>query len=240
MNLLRFLKKCKKGLDVIFLNAKASYSQAGEDTIIEYLFASIKINKPAYLEIGTNQPKICNNTYNFYLKGCKGVCIEPDANMIGAIKKARPDDTILNVGIASESSGTAPFYLFPKAVNGWSTFSKEEAEIRKSESGIDYQVKQVELKNINAVIDEYFDSYPNFISLDVEGLDLEILQSLNFEKYRPEVICVETISFGYLTNTETKINSIIEFMHQNGYAVYADTHINTIFCRKDLFNFLNN
>lgn len=240
MNLLRFFKKCKKGLDVVFLNAKASYSQAGEDTIIEYLFESIKINKPSYLEIGTNQPKICNNTYNFYLKGCKGVCIEPDVSMISSIKKARPHDTILNIGISKETSSNASFYLFPKAVNGWSTFSKEEAEIRKSESGINYEVKEVELRNINAVIEEYFDAYPNFISLDVEGLDLEILQSLNFEKYQPEVICVETISFGYLTNTETKINSIAEFMYQKGYAVYADTHINTIFCRRSLFNFMNN
>ena len=239
MNLLRFLKKCRKGLDVIFLNAKASYSQTGEDTIIEYLFDSIKIFKPSYLEIGTNQPKICNNTYSFYLKGCKGVCIEPDAKMINAIKRLRPNDTILNVGISSEESGSALFYLFPETFNGWSTFSKDEAEIRKSESGIGYEIKQVELKNINSIIQEHFNPYPNFISLDVEGLDLEILQSLNFDKYKPEVICVETISFGYLTNTEKKLNSISEFMAQKEYAVYADTHINTIFCRKDLFNFLD-
>lgn len=240
MNLLRFFKKCKKGLDVILLNAKASYSQAGEDTIIEYLFDSIKICKPSYLEIGTNQPKICNNTYSFYLKGCKGVCIEPDVEMVNTIKRTRPNDTVLNIGIASKSTGSAVFYLFPKIYNGWSTFSKEEAEIRKSESGINYQIKNVELKNINTIIREYFNPYPNFISLDVEGFDLEILESLNFDKYKPEVICAETISFGYLTNSEKKISSIAEFMFQKGYAVYADTHINTIFCRKDLFNFLNN
>ena len=240
MNLIRFLKKCRKGLDVVLLNAKASYSQTGEDTIIEYLFDSVKINKPSYLEIGTNQPKICNNTYSFYLKGCKGVCIEPDIEMVSAIKKARPNDTVLNIGIASESRTSAEFYLFPNIYNGWSTFSKEEAEIRKKESGINYKIKNVELKNINTIIRENFNPYPNFISLDVEGLDLEILQSLDFEKYKPEVICVETISFGYLTNTEEKINSIAEFMFQNGYAVYADTHINTIFCRKELFSFLSN
>jgi len=240
MNLLRFLKKCRKGFDVIFLNAKASYSQAGEDVIIEYLFDSLKIKKPTYLEIGTNEPKIGNNTYYFYLKGCKGVCIEPDEAMISAIKKTRPKDIILNIGIAKENTTGASFYLFPGKLNAWSTFSKEEAEIRKSESGIDYQVRNVELKNINTIVREYFNPYPNFISLDVEGLDLEILESLNFKEYKPEVICVETISFGYLNNTEKKINSIAEFMCQNGYAVYADTHINTIFCRKDLLNFLNN
>ena len=220
------------------MKGKASYSQTGEDIIVEYLFESLKIKKPTYLEIGTNQPKICNNTYNFYLKGCKGVCIEPDFDMYKVIKKARPKDTVLNVGIGLNIEDRAEFYLFPGLLNGWSTFSKEEANLRKVDSGIDYQIKHVPLKNINEIINSNFDSYPNFISLDVEGLDLEILESLNFDKYKPEVICVETITFGYLNNTETKINSINEFMISKGYAVYADTHINTIFCRKELFNFL--
>ena len=85
---------------------------------------------------------------------------------------------------------------------------------------------------------QYFSPHPNFISLDVEGLDLQILQSLDFEKFKPEVICVETITFGYMNNTEMKINEIADFMSTKGYSIYADTHINTIFCRKDLFNFL--
>ena len=235
MNLSRFFKKCKKGLDVILMTAKASYSQAGEDMIIEYLFHSIKVDNPSYLEIGTNQPKLYNNTYSFYLKGCKGVCIEPDVKMMNKIKRTRPNDTVLNIGIARDKAKSAVFYVFPKHYNSWSTFSKDEAEIRRAESGIKYDTKSVELKNINSIIQEHFTSHPNYISLDAEGLDLEILQSLNFEKYKPEVICVETISFGYLTATEKKMDSITEFMFEKGYMAYADTHINTIFCRKDLF-----
>jgi hypothetical protein len=93
----------------------------------------------------------------------------------------------------------------------------------------------VTLKPVNSIIEEYFKPHPNFISLDVEGLDLDILQSLDFQKYKPEVICVETVTFGYLNNTEEKISSISDFMHLKGYITYADTHVNTIFCRADLF-----
>ncbi|MDP4251600.1 MAG: FkbM family methyltransferase [Bacteroidota bacterium] len=237
MNLNRFLKKCGKGLDVIFLKAKASYSQAGEDIIVDFLFGSLKIAHPTYLEIGTNQPKICNNTYNFYKRGCAGVCIEPDLGMVKHIRRQRPRDTILNIGIGITDQENAEFYLFPGLTNGWSTFSKEEAEIRKRDSGIGYQTLSVPLVSINTIMSKYFKPYPNFISLDVEGLDLEILKSIDYAKFRPEVICVETITFGYLNNSEKKITAIAEFMRDKGYFEYADTHINTIFCRKDLFDF---
>ncbi len=237
MNLNRFFKKCGKGLDVILLKAKASYSQTGEDIIVDYLFNSLKISRPSYLEIGTNQPRICNNTYNFYKKGCKGVCIEPDIEMVRIIKQQRPKDTILNIGIGTRDQENAEFYLFPGLTNGWSTFSKEEAENRKRDTGIMYQTLLMPLMSINTIMSKYFTPYPNFISLDVEGLDFEILQSIDYEKFRPEVICVETITFGYLDNTEKKITAIAGYMHDKGYFEYADTHINTIFCRKDLFNF---
>jgi FkbM family methyltransferase len=236
MNLKRFLGKCKKAWHVVTLKAKASYSQAGEDLIIQYLFDSLKIEKPAYLEIGTNQPLLCNNTYNFYVKGCYGVCVEPDKKMIDFIKAKRPDDILLNIGIGVKDNPEAAFYLFPAHVNGWSTFSKEEAITRKRETNIDFDTVYIPLKSVNNIIKEYFKPHPNFISIDVEGLDLEILQSLDFEKYKPEVICVETITFGYLDNTEEKINEISDFMHSKGYITYADTHINTIYCRIDAFN----
>ncbi|HTL10413.1 MAG TPA: FkbM family methyltransferase [Chitinophagaceae bacterium] len=236
MDIKRFYGKLKKALHIVTLKAKASYAQAGEDLIIQYLFDSLKMAKPSYLEIGTNQPLVCNNTYNLYLKGCYGVCIEPDKNMVSKIKKARPKDTVLNIGIGLDDKPAANFYLFPPEVNGWSTFSEEEAMLRKNSTGTAFQVLQVPMQPINEVMAKYFSPHPNFISLDVEGLDLAILQSIDFDKYKPEVICVETVTFGYLDNSEEKITGISEFMHSKGYKTYADTHINTIYCRIDAFN----
>lgn len=233
MNIKRILAKCRRGLDVVVLNANASYSQAGEDRIVDYLFYHLNIRNPTYLEIGTNQPVISNNTYLFYSKGCKGVCIEPDPEMFEKIKKARPRDTVLNIGIGPTSDASAPFYLFPRKVNGWSTFSEDEAKIREAESGIKPKVISVPIRNINDVIAGHFASAPNFISLDVEGLDLDILKSMDLKRFRPEVICVETISFS-ITNTEEKLTNIIDFMHSQGYYTYGDTHVNTIFCKKEV------
>lgn len=89
----------------------------------------------------------------------------------------------------------------------------------------------VELRTINSIINEFFDGSPNFVSLDVEGLDYVILDNFDFINYRPEVFCLETLSYTE-DNSERKISEIIDLMHENGYMTYADTYINTIFVDK--------
>jgi hypothetical protein len=68
----------------------------------------------------------------------------------------------------------------------------------------------------------------------VEGLDLAILETLDFSRFRPEVICAETVAFGAL-HPGAKLTEIRVMLEGKGYFVYADTYINTIFCRKDAF-----
>ncbi|MEI7488092.1 MAG: FkbM family methyltransferase, partial [Chryseobacterium sp.] len=74
--------------------------------------------------------------------------------------------------------------------------------------------------------------FPDFLSLDVEGVDMEILESVDFEKNAPIVICVETVSFSDSSNG-VKDFKIADFLGQKGYMVYADTFINTIFVKKE-------
>ncbi|MDD1606885.1 MAG: FkbM family methyltransferase, partial [Methylococcaceae bacterium] len=75
---------------------------------------------------------------------------------------------------------------------------------------------------------------PDFLSLDVEGLDLKILQSFNFVKWRPKVICVETITYSEKCDGK-KIKDIEILLIEKGYFSYADTHINTIFVDKAIW-----
>jgi FkbM family methyltransferase len=235
MNIKRAIGKCRRALDIVSLRAYPSYSQVGEDLIINYLFNSLNIPYPTYLEVGTNEPVVGNNTYFFYTKGCKGVCVEPNIELYKLIKKKRPRDTVLNIGIGLSDNQSARFYLFPPSLSGWNTFSEKEARLREIESGSKAKEISVPLKSINDIIEKHFNSCPNFISIDVEGLDMVILQSLDFNRFKPEVICAETISFS-TTNAEKKLHNMIDFMHSKGYFTYADTHVNSIFCRTDIFN----
>ena len=70
--------------------------------------------------------------------------------------------------------------------------------------------------------------------MDVEGLDLEILRGIDFLKYRPVAVCVETVNFTF-DHKKMKNKDIINFMESQGYFVYADTGINSIFADKKLF-----
>jgi FkbM family methyltransferase len=235
MNWQRFLRKCKASKEIIKGNALPSFSQVGEDIIVNYLFQALRIQNPTYLDIGTNLPVTGNNTYFFYNRGSRGVCIEPDPELFQLIRRHRPKDKVYNAGIGLYGSTNGDLYIFPHPYTGWNTFSKEEAQKRERETGIKVkEVRSLPLKNINEIMSEDFGSHPNFISIDVEGLDLDILKSLNFDKYLPEIFCVETITFS-LTNKEQKIQEIIEFMQSKGYFVYADTHVNTIFCNKKYY-----
>ena len=211
----------------------ASYSQAGEDAVLRFLFADKKIKKISYLEIGTSSPDYSNNTYLFYKNGSKGVCVEADKTLIPQIKKLRPQDKILNVGVAVSEKDEADLYVFD--VSGINTFDKQEAEKRAASGTYKMlEVVKVPLININRLIKENFESYPDFLSIDIEGLDLEVLKSLDFEKYPIPVLCVETCTYSE-NHIRPKDYSIATFLESKNYMVYADTYVNTLFVNKDWF-----
>ena len=211
----------------------ASYSQAGEDAVLRFLFGDKKMKKISYLEIGTNVPDYGNNTYLFYKNGSRGVCVEADKTLIPAIIKARPEDKVLNTGVAVSGDREADFYIFD--CNGINTFDKEEAE--KREASGTYKIKEitkVPLININTLIAQNFEKYPDLLSIDIEGLDLEVLKSLDFKTYPLPVVCVETCTYSE-NHIRLKDHSVAAFMLEKGYEVYADTYINTIFVNKTWF-----
>ncbi len=211
----------------------ASYSQAGEDAILRFLFSDKKINKISYLDIGTHTPDHGNNTYIFYKDGSSGVCVEADMTVIPQIKRIRPKDTVLNMGVSISEATTADFYIFE--CHAMNTFNKEEAE-KRALSGAFKIIKTVKvpLITINTLIKENFKRYPDLLSLDIEGLDLSVLQTLDFSSYPIPVICVETCTYSE-NHIRPKDHSIAEFLCSKGYEIYADTYINTIFVSKDWF-----
>ena len=104
------------------------YAQSGEDIIMAHLFYKLDIAHPSYLDIGANHPAFISNTYYFYTRGSKGVCIEPNPHLYKKIKSMRPRDTVINAGIGIDNQETADFYLFPAYADGLGTFSKAEAD----------------------------------------------------------------------------------------------------------------
>jgi FkbM family methyltransferase len=223
---------------IILPHSQLTYSQSGEDLILWQLLYKLNIKQPTYLDIGANHPAYISNTYFFYLRGSKGVCVEPNPYLYKKLKRIRRKDVIINAGVGVTETDYADFYLFPNHAHGLSTFSKEEADYwekvgMKNLGKIKYEkIIQVPLLSINTIIQNNFRVVPDFISLDVEGLDLKILQSLNYKLYAPKIMCVETLLYDQEQN-ESKNLIIIDYLKEKGYEIYADTHINTIFIKKD-------
>jgi FkbM family methyltransferase len=219
-----------------------SYSQFGEDIIVYDLFKDLSIQNISYLDIGANNPQYISNTYLFYEKGFRGVLIEPNSALCEKLKTVRPLDTVLNIGIGiDENIKEADFYLFPDEADGLSTFSLEEARHWEEVGmgGTKFKIERVvkmPLLNVNHVIANNFTECPDFISIDVEGWDLKILKTFDFEKYSPAVFCVETLAYKKDGSTY-RLQDVNDFFESKGYFSYRETYANNIFVNKNLYDF---
>jgi FkbM family methyltransferase len=237
------VKYLEKIVRRIFLRgSQAGYSQFGEDLIISYLFNTVGILCPTYLDIGANHPKFISNTYYFYRRGSRGVLVEPNPRLSKRLRSARPRDVVLEVGIGAAAGTEADLYIFADHFDGLSTFSKSEAEHWETVGmkghgriAVDTVIR-VPMVSVNDVIASNFHGRaPNLLSLDIEGNDLEVLMSLDFEHFAPDVICVESLSYDKHQNG-FKRTDIIEFVLTKNYEAYADTRVNTIFCKSSLLS----
>jgi FkbM family methyltransferase len=209
---------------------KNYYSQNGEDLILIDIIRKLKFpqSEQFYLDIGANHPKELSNSYLFYQNGFSGVLVEPDPLLAKALLKERPNDKIIHAGIGPNS--VQDFYIMSN--HTLNTFSKEEAD-NYCKMDIGYSVKstlKIELLDINTVIKNNFSTYPEIISIDVEGYEMKILDTFDFKKYKPAIFCIETYSW----RENRIVTEIINLMTNSGYKVYITLGANTIFLREDL------
>lgn len=207
-----------------------SYSQEGEDMILARLFET-KQNGGFYVDVGAHHPIRFSNTYLFYKKGWRGINIDAMPGSMKLFNKLRPRDINIEKAI-SDKKQVLTYYVFNEpALSG---FSKELSEKRDKMSNY-FILKTIEIETttLEKVLDEYLPAGQeiDFLSIDVEGLDFEVLKSINLNKYKPKVILIEILE----VSLEDIINhEITLFLKQFGYRVYAKT-MNTVFFIEDKF-----
>jgi FkbM family methyltransferase len=161
-----------------------AFSQEGEDLILNRIFSGK--HQGFYIDIGAHHPVRFSNTYLFYKMGWRGINIDAMPGSMKPFQKHRSRDINLEVPINSTST-EIDFYIFnDPALNG---FSKELSLKRDSESEIFKIEKTLKLKTyrLDEILNKHLPKNQpiDFMSVDVEGLDLEVLKSNNWEKYRP-------------------------------------------------------
>jgi FkbM family methyltransferase len=166
-----------------------SYSQSAEDLIVD----AILMCKPVgvYVDIGANNPNDLNNTKRFYDRGWSGINIEPNPKEFQELLQYRKRDINLNCGV-SDIEGSFPFYVLDE--NMVSTFNKSVAIQMDIERGNKIvHIINLPVLRLDTMLDNDLDGrHIDFMSIDVEGNEVNVLRSNNWVKYRPKVIIIET------------------------------------------------
>lgn len=216
----------RRALREVGIHYRKSYAQCGEDMIVRFVFDALKVDRPRFLDLGAHHPTYLSNTYALYAEGSRGVNVDASPAAIAAFRRKRPDDVNLNVGVGTEP-GELDFYEM--SVPTLSTFSETQARRYEAEGGARIVgTRKVPVRTFHDLVREHFPVTPDFVSLDVEGLDVAILRSIDFAACRPTVFCIETLTYSSERQGD-RIDEIDPIMLAAGYLKYADTHVNTIY-----------
>lgn len=197
--------------------SKFSFSQEGEDRLLDRYFGNR--TDGFYVDVGAHHPHRFSNTYLFYKRGWRGINIDAMPGSMKPFRTMRPRDVNLEVGVGSTET-VAKFHVFEEPA--FNTFDKNlalrhEREGRKIIQGID-----VPIRSLASILSQNVPEGASitFMSVDVEGRDLDVLKSNNWQLYRPEIILVESIS-GDLDKIANDASA--QFLKTVGYRIYAKT-----------------
>ena len=201
--------------------------------IVDYVFRLRGVSQPSYLDIGAHHPYFLSNTAMFYERGCRGINIEANPELIPLFHKHRPEDINLNIGIGDQD-GQLDFYVMEDST--LSTFSKPERDHLVSSGKREGTVLPVQIRTVSAVLSESFGGrFPDFLTLDAEGMDLDILHSIDFERGWPKIICVEAAEYSPV-GAGARRDDLIDFLKSKKYIEYANTNLNAIMVKVEFWN----
>jgi FkbM family methyltransferase len=195
-----------------FLKNSKYFSQEGEDLFLIDFFKNK--NKGFYIDVGAFHPYRINNTFALYKKGFRGINIDISATSIDLFKLARPDDINLNIG-ASDKAENKKFFS-NKNLSFHNTFDESLAKSQGKYLRKEYQIK---CKTLNQIIENtrFSNSEIDFLNIDVEGYDYQVLRGLNLKQYNPKIICIEISKLVNKKNEEYKNTKIFKYLTKNNY-----------------------
>ena len=208
-------------------NKTIFHAQINEDAIVVLLLKLIgkNLKEVTYLELGTNHPAKGNNTYSLYQMGGKGILVEPDRNLKNIINAVRPRDVLINKAISLDGEPKEFYVLNASAVN---TLMYNAVADEYKEKMKDFGIKEtytVETITVNDCL-EMLGNGLDVFSIDIEGMDYEVLNQMNFYKYRPKIIIAEMVALGVKEQQGDKIEKLLE---KNGYFCFHNNSLNGIY-----------
>lgn len=199
-----------------------TYAQHGDDLTLLNIFSRLRIAKPSYLDIGAHHPIELSNTALLYQRGSRGINVEANPALIGAFNELRPEDKNICVAVGPVSGvGRLHRVNETSGINSLLPIKGHGALL---------DIIDVPVVTVDNIIDEHADGcWPDLLSLDVEGMDLDILRSIDFGSGGPRVMCVEAVS--QVGDSSDDLRSLLT---ERGYFVHSWAGGNMIFVRYEL------
>jgi len=228
-NFISFLSFLRE-LDIFDLYSKKSYSHEGEDMILISIFRQKE--KGFYVDVGAHHPKRSSNTYFFYKqRGWSGINIDAMPGSMVLFKAIRARDINIEAAIAKERKEMTFFMFQEPAFNSFD----EELSRQRHKDGTSQIIKEQKIitKKLEEILTENLPDGKkiDFLSIDVEGLDLEVLYSNNWQRFRPDYILIECLDWDI---KKIESNLLYEFLNEKGYDFFAKTFFTVFFKERTL------
>ena len=163
----------------------------------------------------------------------RGINVEANPQLIPLFHRYRPEDINLNFGVGAQE-GQLDFYVMEDST--LSTFSQQERDHLVGVGKRQATVTPVSIKTVSELLSESFGGlFPEFLSLDAEGMDFEILRSIDFDRHWPKIICVEAADYSPV-GAGARRADLIEFLLSKNYIEYANTNLNAIMVKNEFWN----
>lgn len=197
-------------------NATRSYAQYGEDTLLRAVFARYPSSyKGFYVDIGAHHPMRFSNTRLFYEQGWSGICVDPLPGLAKEFARWRSRDRFVQVGVAAEE-GEMVYHMFDEsAMNTCSERVATQCVLPL----VDRQ--HVKVMPCSRLLAQYLPPGRtiDILSVDVEGMDAEVLRSNDWSRYRPRVVVAEVMTSAAII--DVLATEIVRFMAEQRYVVFA-------------------
>lgn len=210
-----------------FESINICYSQEGEDLIVQRL---LEKQSGFFVDVGAHHPLKLSNTYLLYKQGWRGINIDAMPGVKKVFDERRPADINIEMGVSLYESELIYYSFNLPALN---TFSKEEAIAKQKLPGVFLENEQlIKTKPLAAILDQYMPSqtHIDLMSIDVEGLDEQVLRSNNWDKYKPTVILIEQHN---ILLQELMESEIFRYLNDKGYLLFGKCLNTAIYKRRE-------
>ena len=203
-----------------FFIKKKSYAMDNEDSVVLEYFKDKR--NGFYVDVGCYHPIHRNNTYLLHKKNWNGINIDTSQLSIDLFDYMRPKDLNYNCAVSNKNEIIKLFYQ--KELSQLSTIEKDQA--KKVFQG-NIREKNIQAFTLDEILsrDKYKNNKIDFLDVDVEGADLKVLEGLSFNKFQPELVCVE------IHKKKIKESDIYNFLTNKNYELLWSGIFSHIFKR---------